>query len=870
MGLQPQDFVEELNTPLEIPVAGNVKEAGLLTVEANFPDPDGVLDTVYDFARRLKCGKVTLITEKCETSVFEEYKVRTAPGKCIVSAADTEGIRRGVYHFADILRNYTTDALPEKEETAKPSVRVRINRYRFGSEKHPLTGHDDLLADVDLMPDGYLERLSYEGVNMEILAMSGLYFTLIVPVFCSEDTPEQRELQLKRQEKLRWYVDKAARYGIRVLLYMNTPPCLWENDPALKKHPDMMGPSMSGHFRICPASPKGRRFLYEGMYNLFKAVPKLGGTMQINYGEGAEPCINHLHFGKDALPCMQEKCGLTAGGVMALIGNTLYEGMRDAGSNGELILWNYDPQVNTIPRYRKEWMPDLLRKVYDGVIIQANAESGCGTEQLGKIRYCGDYWLAESNLADCFKEFATDAMKYNREAGAKIQVGTSHELGCIPYLEVPGLLYRKYANLQKYHVTSVFQCWGAGGTPGFMNSAARELSFLDTSKVTEEEFLKRMGKYYWGEKFADRAAKVWKLFSDAFAGYPRANMIQYFGPVADGVTWPLYVRPRFERLYSTWVVHKEISGNSIWECLDSHTLDEVVFLLGEMSRKWDEGLQELRALIKDVGELNQEQDRSRILGEALAIHFKTAYHITRFLQLRRDLYKNPSLEMLAEMRKIAELELEARANMIALQKEWPHLGYNPEARGFKYTESKMRRAIEYIERELKEEFPKVEQAIKDGTLKLEYPCTMSYQIGSGLCKLDQMEWEANWKNDKLCIDVRCYNLRKVFDELFIALDDSCNSYPYLLHVVGEGKVYRIDKRDKVSWEFGHPGNDWTFHIEIPVDCLPGQSKENLRFNISRLYDNANTRCTWPGILPEPVPGRLNLVYYHPADMGFLK
>ena len=111
--------------------------------------------------------------------------------------------------------------------------------------------------------------------------------------------------------------------------------------------------------------------------------------------------------------------------------------------------------------------------------------------------------------------------------------------------------------------------------------------------------------------------------------------------------------------------------------------------------------------------------------------------------------------MLAEMRKIAELELEARANMIALQKEWPHLGYNPEARGFKYTESKMRRAIEYIERELKEEFPKVEQAIKDGTLKLEYPCTMSYQIGSGLCKFKTFSVHLVVSDDLLADRLEC-------------------------------------------------------------------------------------------------------------------
>ena len=869
MGLQPQDFVEELHSPLEIPVAGKEKQAGKLVIQACFPDPDGVLDTAYDFARRLKCGNAVLITEQCETSKFEEYTVRTSPGKCIIAAADTEGIRRGIYHFADILRLYTTDALPVKEETITPSVRLRINRYRFGSEKYPLKSADDLLLEFDLLPDGYLERMAYQGVNADILKMNSLYFTRIVSVFCSHDTPEELAEKEKRRERLRFYTEKAARYGIKIILYMNTPPCFSRNDPALTEHPDMLGPALSGHFTICPASEKGRRFLYEGMYNLFKAVPKLGGTMQINWGEGAEPCIRFRSFGDDALACMKEKCGMTPGGVMALIGNTLYQGMRDAGSNGDLILWNYDPQVNAIPRYQ-DWMPDFLQNIDKGVIVQANAESGCAAMQLGKIRYCGDYWLAESNLADCFKDFARDAIKYQRESGAKIQVGTSHELACIPYLEVPGLVYRKYANLQKYNVTSVFQCWGAGGTPGFMNAAARELSFMDTSKVSEDEFLLLMGKYYWGEKYAARAAHVWKLFSDAFNCYPRANMIQYFGPVADGVTWPMYVRPRFERLYPTWIVNQELSGNSIWECLDSHTLDELVMLLEEMSRKWNEGLKEMRKLVSEIGTLNQEQDRSRILGEALAIHFTTAYRITRFLQLRRDLYKNPSMEMFREMRNLAEAELIARANMIELQKEWPLLGYNPEARGYKYTGEKIGRAIENIRRELAEEFPKVEETIKNGTLKVEYPCNMTYQTGSGPCKLSDMEWEADWKDDTLSIKVRCYNRLKIFDELFIGIDDSGDSYPFLVHVAGEGKVFRVDGRGKASWRFEHPGNDYIFYLDIPLECLPGKSKENLRINISRLFDTVSNRCTWPGILPKPVAGRLNLVYYHPADMGFLK
>ena len=51
---------------------------------------------------------------------------------------------------------------------------------RIGSEKYPLKGHDDLLQETDLMPDGYLERFAYEGINYDILSMQSLFVTDIV------------------------------------------------------------------------------------------------------------------------------------------------------------------------------------------------------------------------------------------------------------------------------------------------------------------------------------------------------------------------------------------------------------------------------------------------------------------------------------------------------------------------------------------------------------------------------------------------------------------------------------------------------------------------------------------------------------------
>ena len=125
------DFVEELHTWQEIPLAGCGSVAGNIVISAQFPDPEGLLDTAYAFLKRLKVPAFSVLTKQGKTSVFEEYEISLAPGKCEITANDTEGIRRGVYKLAEYLREFTPDQFPVLKKLFTPKFKTRISRYRF-------------------------------------------------------------------------------------------------------------------------------------------------------------------------------------------------------------------------------------------------------------------------------------------------------------------------------------------------------------------------------------------------------------------------------------------------------------------------------------------------------------------------------------------------------------------------------------------------------------------------------------------------------------------------------------------------------------------------------------------------------------------
>ena len=137
------EFLKELTGPVHAHVPpGNL---GCARLETCFPDEKNLLETAYDdFRDYLAASGIRqgpayrFICQQRESACFEAYTVSFHPDRCVISAADTEGIRRALVFVEDeMLRrggSLPTSGIIEK----KPWLRSRIARGVFSQSKKQL------------------------------------------------------------------------------------------------------------------------------------------------------------------------------------------------------------------------------------------------------------------------------------------------------------------------------------------------------------------------------------------------------------------------------------------------------------------------------------------------------------------------------------------------------------------------------------------------------------------------------------------------------------------------------------------------------------------------------------------------------------
>ncbi|MCK4981302.1 MAG: hypothetical protein KAS17_00190, partial [Victivallaceae bacterium] len=470
--------------------------------------------------------------------------------------------------------------LPTGVIERKPWIKSRISRCFFGPIKRSPFNRDELLDNVDYYPDEYLNRLAHEGIN-------GLWLTIVFSDLCKTSITGLAPDAGKRLAKLRRTVEKCLRYGIKTYVFCIEPRSLSPDSELLRKHPELKGAvAWNKNHCFCPFSETAQKYLYESVNWLFRQVPGLGGLINISFGERPTTCLSS-DYGAGCSVCSRK----SPGEIIASSLKPMERGMHDAAPGGELISWLYVPQ-NGIVRCCDTEMLDVATKLPDNIILQYNFESGGTKEQLGKTRYAGDYWLSYTGPSDIYAQIARKVLAGGNKVSAKTQVGCSHELATVPFIPAPGLLYRKYREMHRLGVSYVTQCWYFGNYPGIMNKAAGELAFEDFAD-SETDFLFRLARPEWG-KYAPQVVEAWELLTKAYSNYPLENMFQYYGPMHDGVVWPLYLIPEDKPLAPTWRLDYGTSGDRYGECLGRFTLEDVLALTRGMARDWGQGAEIMR------------------------------------------------------------------------------------------------------------------------------------------------------------------------------------------------------------------------------------------------------------------------------------
>lgn len=728
-------FTQDLKAPLwtqhawvkKRPEPGHADLSGGVSLKRGFPDAKGRLDTAYDDLRQFLAtggisggkGKFVIETVSAPGLRGEAFRLETTTTGCRLFAGDTEGIRRGIFYIEDEMQRLRGPFLPVGNVERRPVVERRISRCFFGPIKRPPRMRDELMDDVDYYPPQYLNRLAHEGVN-------GLWLTIEFRDLASTSfTPEAGQQAAKRLAKLRRTVAACLRYGIRTYIF-SIEPRAWDADsPVPQRYPELAGArSYDGKRYFCPMGKAGAQYLYESVNAIFKAVPELGGLINITHGERPTTCLSALSaVGGGRIEC--PRCShKQPWEILHASISAMQRGMHDAAPGAELISWLYMPQARGAQRTDlAEWVYEIPAHTPKGVVLQFNFESGVKRDFFGKELVGGDYWISTPGPSARFERIASAARESGTPTSAKIQTGTSHELATVPYVPVPSLLYRKFEAMRRLGVSHTMLCWYFGNYPGLMNKAAGELS-LEPFPKDEDTFLRRLASLYWGEKDAPAVVEAWKHFSEGYQNYPLTNLFQYYGPMHDGPVWPLLLTPRDAPLAPTWLLASTSTrvpwppggdriGESFREVL---SLDETVELTRRMSESWDKGVEILNGI---EPRFRNEPERMLDIGvaRALGIQFRTGYNIMRFYRLREEMFRGASekrLAMLNELAGITREELSLNQKLLALCERDSRLGFHSEAEGYKYYPEKIRWRMQQLRRMLADEVPQLQKTIRAG------------------------------------------------------------------------------------------------------------------------------------------------------------
>ena len=916
-GPEAWPFLTDLAAPIqwrfhwtrETPSAGEVSLRGGVRVEAMFPDPDGVLETAYQdldsfFASASipRDGAYRIVTEKMPTDTFETFQITVTDSECRIQANDTEGIRRGIFYLEDELLRAEGPFLKPGVTQRKPFIRNRISRCFFGPIKREPKFKDELMDAVDYYPEHYLNKIAHDGVN-------GLWLTIeFKDIVQTSLTPVVDPGRAQRLAKLRATVAKCRRYGIEVFLFCIEPRVMDPDHPLLQAHPEI-GSKTPGTGRLfCPFPEAGQKYLYEAMNDIFTQVPGLGGLINISFGERSTTCLSGAdEQWKLLCPTCSTK---SPGEILKASLAAMERGMHTANPKAQFISWLYVPENGTGPQRDLTPLRGMAKHTPPGVICQINFESGGEREQLGKARHVGDYWLSYIGPSAVYLDVAAGVAESEGELGAKLQACNSFEVSTVPHVPVPGNLYQKYAEMRRLGVTSVMQCWYIGSLPSVMNrAAASELAFAPEGQ-SEEDFLLRLAQRDWGAQHAPAVVHAWKLFAGAYSHYPLTNAFQYYGPMHDGIGWPLHLKPVHNNLSPVWKLEYPPSGDRIGECFSgSHSLAEMLELCGRLSEGWQEGLKVLRALKPQF-----EGDPNRLLdlanAEALGIHFRTGYNILRFYELReRLLYGDAqgAAALLEELRAIVNEEVENTAAMVALCAQNPYLGFQAEAEGYKYFPGRLRWREAQLREILASEFAEAEGAIAAGEppfpeltglaeSSLRYAAVKaapdfvaqwtSEAAWSAITKMAQGPHEPVWSWKATHDDNAIY--------VNVVSDASPDWRPVaaVLHLepsqIYPRRTFRADpngKRDLRTVWLG-PDSDWEaacdvidgqqhFRYRIPMEAFEGEAdpQRPMRVNVELTFLSTDKKTqmvrTWAPAAEARVLPRLGYGGANPAEMGWL-
>jgi hypothetical protein len=521
-------------------------------------------------------------------------KLPAFPKSNSLSHPDTQTIQDRPFGF---LERYGNKAGENSISEGNRSSGLRLT-YSYSA----VYGDPLLNEKLDPYPDGLLADYAAAGINA--VWLQGTLYTM-APWFGESKYSTDWQTRLSNLRKL---CVRAEKFGIKVYLYINEPRAM----PAdfFESRPDWKGmPSRDGlSFTVCTSHKPVLDALSNGISELFRSVPELGGILTITMSENLTNCCSRLADITSPCPTCSAR---GAAKIVAEINQAIAEGAHRIKPEADVIAWTW--------AWSPDWDETAVELLPKDVKLMCVSETHVPTDAMGIKGLVVDYSISKPGPGP----IATRLWKKAQECGlgtiAKIQLNNTWECSAVPYIPVPGLVEKHLRNLESAGVKDFMLNWTLGGFPG----GNMELLKMPKEKLALEKY---------GATATPFILKAWDCFDKAFEEFPLNGTAQlYTAPQNFGPMSLLSDKPTG---YKATMIGFPYDDLESWR---GNYYPEDIFeeQFRKLSAGWAEGLKQL----EQAGEIIPADKKLAFedlanVAEAAYCHFRSTYLQIRFIRLR--------------------------------------------------------------------------------------------------------------------------------------------------------------------------------------------------------------------------------------------
>ena len=530
--------------------------------------------------------------------------------------------------------------------------------------------------------------------------------TMLHHVTTHPDFPEFGKEAEKHLAALRVLMERAAKYGIKVYLYMQPPRGIRSSETEFwQHHADVAGQvetfqeedDQTKFYEItcfCTSTTKVRNYLTEAYAQLSAALPELGGYLFITASEYPSHCYSRRGRVIGAMgdtmeiPCTCPRCRERSGAdvVVELI-QAIRDGVRRSSKTHLLGFWNWSWGMYT------DDTTEIVRRLPHDCALMIGFERGGKQLILGKERVIDEYALSYAGPSEEFIASFHAARENQLQILAKLQLGTTHEFGNVVNLPLLSSIYAKANFVRTEHLDGFMGCWNFGNQMS-ANTAGFNFFLREDCPRDEEEALNAFAAEYFPGCDTELVASAWKTFGEAMRhSYPFSLSFLYAGPC----NWALKKIPYPAPLANTpggrsWL--PDPRGDRLEESMIDFSLNEIIRGFSEIVPIWEQGVNLLHQGLRFSSSPHVSQELGS--AEICLAAWKSVLALYRIYQLR--LHWNDTKR--PEYDAIIRSERENLYRVLPYVAADPRQGYHAEAHAYMFSAQELQEKLKELDAQL--------------------------------------------------------------------------------------------------------------------------------------------------------------------------